>query len=76
MLQALQAYQQQDFATADSKFTELLPLGNEVASFNLAAMALNGGRPTEKHQQSADLSDVGGRVKASASRSLIAKTIS
>lgn len=46
MLQALQAYQKQDFATAASKFTELLPLGNEVASFNLAAMALNGeGQP-------------------------------
>ncbi len=46
MLQALQAYQQQDFGTAASKFTELLPLGNEVASFNLAAMALNGeGQP-------------------------------
>lgn len=46
MLQALQAYQKQDFATAANKFTELLPLGNEVASFNLAAMALNGeGQP-------------------------------
>ncbi len=42
MLQALQAYQKQDFATATSKFTELLPLGNDVASFNLAVMALNG----------------------------------
>lgn len=42
MLQALQAYEKKDYQTAQTKFAELLIFGNDLASFNLAAMAING----------------------------------
>jgi TonB family protein len=41
-LTALQAYQKKDYATAQTEFSALLPVGNEQAAFNLAAMAMNG----------------------------------
>ncbi len=49
LLQALQAYEKKDYQTAQAKFNELLPFGNELASFNLAVMALNGeGQPKDR----------------------------
>jgi len=36
------AYEKKDYATAHYEFSALLPLGNEQAAFNLAAMASNG----------------------------------
>jgi TonB family protein len=39
MLSALKAYEQQHFAEAQHDFAELLPLGNELAAFNLGIMA-------------------------------------
>lgn len=41
-LTGLQAYEKNDFATAQYEFSALLPLANEQAAFNLAAMAING----------------------------------
>jgi TonB family protein len=41
-LTALQAYEKKDYATAQFEFSALLPLANEQAAFNLAAMAFNG----------------------------------
>lgn len=42
LLTALQAHEKKDFAKASAEFTHLLPLGNELAAFNLGAMAYNG----------------------------------
>ncbi len=42
LLTALQAHENKDFAKASTEFTQLLPLGNELAAFNLGAMAYNG----------------------------------
>ncbi|MBV2130978.1 TonB family protein [Arsukibacterium indicum] len=42
MLDALKAYDDEDYATAKQQFAELLPLGNDVAAFNLGAMAYQG----------------------------------
>lgn len=42
MLDALQAYEKQQFAEAKRQFEQLLPLGNELATFNLGAMAYQG----------------------------------
>ena len=42
MLDALQAYEKQQFAEAKREFEQLLPLGNELAAFNLGAMAYQG----------------------------------
>lgn len=39
MLEALQAYEQKNYAGAQQQFAELLPLGNELAAFNLGVMA-------------------------------------
>lgn len=39
MQQALHAYENKDFAKAKQQFELLLPLGNEIAAFNLGAMA-------------------------------------
>lgn len=51
MLQALQAYEKKDYQTAEAKFNELLPFGNDLASFNLAAMANNGqGQPKDQQK--------------------------
>lgn len=48
MLQALQAYQEEDYLQAQQHFVELLPLGNELAAFNLGVMALQGqGQPKD-----------------------------
>lgn len=41
-LTGLKAYEQKDFATAQYEFAALLPIANEQAAFNLAAMAFNG----------------------------------
>jgi len=41
-LTGLQAYENKDYATAQYEFSALLPLANEQAAFNLAAMAFNG----------------------------------
>ena len=38
----LQAYEKKDYATAQYEFSALLPIANEQAAFNLAAMAFNG----------------------------------
>jgi TonB family protein len=42
MLDALKAYEQKNYAEARQQFAELLPLGNELAAFNLGAMAYYG----------------------------------
>lgn len=42
MLQALRAYEQKNYAEAQQQFAELLPLGNELAAFNLGVMAYQG----------------------------------
>lgn len=42
MLDALKAYEQKDYAAAAQQFTELLPLGNQMAAYNLAVMTLKG----------------------------------
>ncbi|HEX5792202.1 MAG TPA: TonB family protein [Rheinheimera sp.] len=42
MLDALKAYEQKNYAEAQQQFAALLPLGNELAAFNLAAMAYQG----------------------------------
>lgn len=39
MLDALKAYEQKDYIDAQQQFAELLPLGNELAAFNLGVMA-------------------------------------
>lgn len=39
--QATQLYHQQDYQQAKAEFERLLPLGNELAVFNLAVMAMN-----------------------------------
>lgn len=41
-LTGLQAYENKDYATAQYEFSALLPIANEQAAFNLAAMAFNG----------------------------------
>ncbi|MDP4535717.1 TonB family protein [Alkalimonas collagenimarina] len=48
-LDALDAYQRQDFATAKQGFVELIPLANETAAYNLGVMALHGqGQPVDE----------------------------
>ncbi|WP_164852193.1 energy transducer TonB [Rheinheimera riviphila] len=48
-LTGLQAYEKKDYATAQYEFSALLPIANEQAAFNLAAMAINGeGQATDK----------------------------
>lgn len=42
MLDALRAYDQQSYTEARQQFEALLPLGNELATFNLGAMAYQG----------------------------------
>ena len=42
LLDALQHYDKKDYAKATAEFTALLPLGNEVAAFNLAVMFYKG----------------------------------
>ena len=42
MLEALQAYETKNFNVAERQFEELLPLGNELAAFNLGVMAYQG----------------------------------
>lgn len=42
MLDALKAYEQENYAQAQQQFAELLPLGNELAAFNLGVMAYQG----------------------------------
>jgi TonB family protein len=42
MLQALKAYEERNYTVAQQTFAELLPLGNELAAFNLGAMAYQG----------------------------------
>ena len=42
MLEALKAYEQKDYTVAAQQFAELLPLGNELAAFNLGVMAYKG----------------------------------
>lgn len=42
LLDALKYYEEKDYAKATAEFTELLPLGNELAAFNLAVMFHNG----------------------------------
>ena len=45
----LMAYENKDFSTAQYEFSALLPIANEQAAFNLAAMAFNGeGQATNK----------------------------
>ncbi|MDP5144730.1 TonB family protein [Rheinheimera baltica] len=39
MLDALKAYEQKNYIDAQQQFAELLPLGNELAAFNLGVMA-------------------------------------
>lgn len=48
-LDALDAYQREEFATAKQGFAELIPLANETAVFNLGVMALHGqGQPVDE----------------------------
>ena len=48
MLQGLKAYEEKQYAEAQHYFAELLPLGNELAAFNLGAMAYQGeGQPQD-----------------------------
>ena len=42
MLDALRAYEQKNYTEAQQQFAELLPLGNELAAFNLGVMAYQG----------------------------------
>lgn len=42
LLDALKHYDQKDYPQATAEFSELLPLGNEVAAFNLAVMLYKG----------------------------------
>lgn len=42
LLDALQHYDQKNYSKATAEFTELLPLGNEIAAFNLAVMFYKG----------------------------------
>ncbi|WP_233078315.1 TonB family protein [Rheinheimera soli] len=42
LLDALQHYERKDYPKATAEFTQLLPLGNEVAAFNLAVMSYKG----------------------------------
>ncbi|WP_052750299.1 energy transducer TonB [Arsukibacterium sp. MJ3] len=42
MLEALKAYENQNYTQAQQQFAELVPLGNELAVFNLGAMAYQG----------------------------------
>ncbi|WP_423187799.1 TonB family protein [Alishewanella sp. d11] len=42
MLEALKAYENKDYLQAQQHFSNLLPLGNEIAAFNLGAMAFQG----------------------------------
>ncbi len=42
LYQATQLYQQQQYQAAKTEFEQLLPLGNEMAAFNLAVMAMKG----------------------------------
>lgn len=42
LLEALKHYEQKDYPKAAIEFTELLPLGNELAAFNLAVMYYKG----------------------------------
>lgn len=42
MLDALKHYEQQDYHKASTEFSALLPLGNELAAFNLAVMHYKG----------------------------------
>ena len=42
MLDALKAYEQKNYAAAQQQFAELLPLGNQMAAYNLAVMTLKG----------------------------------
>ena len=42
MLDALKAYEQGNYTEAQQQFAELVPLGNELAAFNLGAMAYQG----------------------------------
>ncbi|WP_337840943.1 TonB family protein [Rheinheimera sp.] len=42
LLDALKHYELKDYAKAQAEFSALLPLGNELAAFNLAAMHHNG----------------------------------
>lgn len=42
MLDALKHYDQKDYSKASAEFSELLPLGNELAAFNLAVMFYKG----------------------------------
>ncbi|MCD1599559.1 MULTISPECIES: TonB family protein [Rheinheimera] len=39
MIEALRAYEEKDFVKAKAEFADLLPLGNDIAAYNLAAMA-------------------------------------
>lgn len=51
MLDALKAYESKDYVAAQQQFAELLPLGNELAAFNLGAMAYQGeGQPADLSQ--------------------------
>lgn len=51
MLDALSAYEKKDFAQAQQQFKQLIPLGNELAAFNLGAMAYQGeGQPKNLEQ--------------------------
>ena len=42
MLDGLKAYEQKNYSQAQQQFQQLLPLGNELAAFNLGAMAYQG----------------------------------
>lgn len=42
MLDALKAYEEKNYTAAQQQFAELLPLGNELAAFNLGVMAYQG----------------------------------
>ncbi|MBZ9613781.1 TonB family protein [Rheinheimera maricola] len=51
MLDALKSYENKHYAEAQQQFAELLPLGNELAAFNLGAMAYQGeGQPANLTQ--------------------------
>jgi TonB family protein len=51
MLEALKAYENKNYSEAQQHFAELLPLGNELAAFNLGVMAYQGDGQPQNLQQ-------------------------
>lgn len=79
MLDALQQYEQKDYQKASAEFSSLLPLGNELAAFNLAVMHYKGeGRKADTVKALAyfQLADALGDKRASALAKSVATKLS